>query len=76
MEDLVKLFNSINRIVIKMPRPRKNAILRYPVGKPGVLTFPRREIEAEIPTIIKSGGIAYAGSEFEGRKVIILVLRE
>ena len=59
-----------------MPRPRTNEILRYPVGKYGVLTFPRHDIEAEIPTIVKSGGAAYAGSEFEGRKVIILVLRE
>jgi len=59
-----------------MPRPRTNAILRYTVEDHGVLTFPRKEIEAEIPTIIKSGGIAYAGSEFEGKKVIILVLRK
>ena len=58
-----------------MPRPRKNEITRYSSDDPGIITISRRDVEAEIPTIIKSGGIAYAGSEFEGKKVIIMVLR-
>lgn len=59
-----------------MARPRKNEITRYKDNDPGLLTFSRRDVEAEIPTIIKTGGVAYAGSEFEGKKVIILVLRD
>lgn len=59
-----------------MARPRKNEITRYKDTDPGIITFSRRDIEAEVPTIIKTGGIAYAGSEFEGKKVIILVLRD
>jgi hypothetical protein len=59
-----------------MPRPRKNEITRYKTDDPGLITYARKDIEAEVPTIIKSGGIAYAGSEFEGKKVIVLVLRD
>jgi hypothetical protein len=59
-----------------MPRPRKNDITRYTDNDPGIITFSRRDVEAEIPTVIKTGGIAYAGSEFEGKRVIVLVLRD
>ena len=59
-----------------MPRPRKNEITRYKDNDPGIITFSRKDVDAEIPTIVKNGGIAYAGSEFEGKRVIILVLRD
>ena len=60
-----------------MARPRKNPITRYAENDKGNFNIPRKDIEAEIPTIISKGGFAYAGKEFQdGRKVIVLVLRE
>lgn len=59
-----------------MARPRTNEITRHKIDDPGIISFSRRDVEAEIPTKIKTGGIAYAGSEFEGKRVIMLVLRD
>lgn len=63
--------------VLKVARPRKNPITRYETNDKGNFNIPRKDIEAEIPTIITKGGFAYAGKEFQdGKKVIILVLRD
>jgi len=59
-----------------MSRPRKNEITRYKPDDKGLLTFLRSEIEAEIPTVVTQGGKAYTGREFEGKRVIVLVLRD
>ena len=60
-----------------MARPRKNPIIRYEAADKGNFNIPRKDIEAEIPTTITKGGFAYAGKEFQdGRRVIVLVLRD
>ena len=58
-----------------MPRPRNEKITTYTENDPGLLTFPRKDIEAEIPTEIGSTGMCYTSSSYAGRKVIVLVLR-
>jgi len=55
---------------------RKRDIIKYSVTDPGTLTFQRKDIEAEIPTTVTAAAMAYTERGLEGRKVIVLVLRE
>lgn len=59
-----------------MPRPRNEKVITYSETDPGTLTFPRSQIEAEIPTEIGNTGMCYTSSAYANRKVIVLVLRE
>jgi len=55
---------------------RKRDIIKYSENDPGTLTFQRKDIEAEIPTTVTAAAMAYTERGLEGRKVIVLVLRE
>ena len=79
-EFLPQIINIFYFLILKgvdiIPRPRKNEIARYKEDDRGLLTFVRGDIEAEIPTVVTQGGKAYTGREFEGKRVIALVLRD
>ena len=57
-------------------RKEEDEILEYGENDPGILTIPRSKIESEIHTKVKSNSQAYVKRGFEGRKVIVLVLRD
>jgi hypothetical protein len=59
-----------------MPRPRNEKIITYEKDDLGVLTFPRKDIEAEIPAEIGGTGMCYTSSVYAGRKGVFLVFRE
>jgi hypothetical protein len=55
---------------------RKSDIIHYSETDPGIITFNRKDIEAEIPTTITSAAMAYTARGLEGKKCIIIVLRD
>ena len=77
---LPQIINIFYFLILKgvdnIARPRTNEISRYKAEDRGLITFVRGDIEAEIPTVVTQGGKAYTGREFEGKRVIILVLRD
>jgi len=59
-----------------MVRPRNEKINTYKETDKGMLTYHKRDLEAEIPIEVGDTGMCYASSMYAKKKGVILIYRD